>query len=340
MPTSTTNYGLSKPLVNDPTDQDLWGGYLNTDLDSLDGLLLTAMNFTISSQTSTITVTAPTAASTTTGSAKKLYLCNATGGAFTANLPAAATASGMTVAFKKTDSSANAITIDGNASETIDGATTVSLAAQYAFYVLTCDGTGWSIIAQTAPAVAVFTGDSGSGGTTGTVPAPASGTAAKRYMLGAGGSFATQTCVQRVSTETGAVATGSTTIPRDDTIPQNSEGDQYMSLAITPKASANILVIDVVFIGSVSGGGSSFYAALFQDSTANALAASGTNYANQVTINIVSFRHIMTAGTTSSTTFKVRAGGTAGTLTFNGESGSRIFGGVLASSIMITEYSE
>lgn len=36
MPTSTTNLGLSKPLVNNATDQDLWGGYLNTDLDTLD----------------------------------------------------------------------------------------------------------------------------------------------------------------------------------------------------------------------------------------------------------------------------------------------------------------
>lgn len=36
MPTTTTNLGLSKPLVNNATDQDLWGGYLNTDLDTLD----------------------------------------------------------------------------------------------------------------------------------------------------------------------------------------------------------------------------------------------------------------------------------------------------------------
>lgn len=36
MPTTTTNLLLSKPLVNNATDQDLWGGYLNTDLDTLD----------------------------------------------------------------------------------------------------------------------------------------------------------------------------------------------------------------------------------------------------------------------------------------------------------------
>lgn len=39
MPTVTPNIGLYKPLVNDPTDQDLWGGYLNTNADTLDALL-------------------------------------------------------------------------------------------------------------------------------------------------------------------------------------------------------------------------------------------------------------------------------------------------------------
>ena len=46
----------------------------------------------------------------------------------------------------------------------------------------------------------------------------------------------------------------------------------------------------------------------------------------------------MTAGTTSSTTFKGRAGlSAAGTLSFNGFGGARRFGGVMASSITITE---
>src|SRR4051812_28137421 len=133
MPTTTTNFGLSKPLVNDATDQDLWGGYLNTDLDSIDTVLLKAFKFTPTTATGTITVSIPTAGTTTLGSSKVLYLCNATSGAFSANLPAAATASGLTVAFKKTDATANAVTLDGNGSETIDGATTFALSAQNDF---------------------------------------------------------------------------------------------------------------------------------------------------------------------------------------------------------------
>jgi hypothetical protein len=46
----------------------------------------------------------------------------------------------------------------------------------------------------------------------------------------------------------------------------------------------------------------------------------------------------MTAGTIIATTFKVRVGCSgAGTTTFNGVAGGRIFGGVMASSITITE---
>jgi microcystin-dependent protein len=36
MATNTPNYNLIKPAVNDPADQDLWGGYLNENFDTLD----------------------------------------------------------------------------------------------------------------------------------------------------------------------------------------------------------------------------------------------------------------------------------------------------------------
>jgi hypothetical protein len=49
-------------------------------------------------------------------------------------------------------------------------------------------------------------------------------------------------------------------------------------------------------------------------------------------------QHKMTAGTTSATTLKLRIGPQgAATITFNGTAGSQLFGGVMASSITITE---
>jgi hypothetical protein len=143
--------------------------------------------------------------------------------------------------------------------------------------------------------------------------------------------------VQVVNGQTGAVATGTTNIPLDDTIPQNTEGDQYMSLAITPTSATHKLKIDVVFNGSVSVA-EWIIVALFQDSTANALAVAPPYLSTGTGIATVTFSYYMTAGTTSATTFKVRAGKvSSGTMTFNGFSGARKFGGAIASSITITE---
>lgn len=144
--------------------------------------------------------------------------------------------------------------------------------------------------------------------------------------------------LQVVNTQTGAFATGTTTIPFDDTIPQNTEGDEYMSLSITPKSTSNILIIEVE-AQLLNTAGVALIGALFQDTTANALAACFNWLGPNIGIRLY-LRHTMVAGTTSSTTFKLRAGGeSAGTTNFNGQGGARKLGGVLASSITITEIS-
>ena len=148
---------------------------------------------------------------------------------------------------------------------------------------------------------------------------------------------ASQKVVQQVYTETGAVATGTTVIPADDTIPQNTEGDQYMSLAITPTNASNILVIEVIANMAHSATGTRSMA-LFQDSTADAIAATG-QAKNLNELTQIPLRHVMVAGTASSTTFKIRLGSdVAGTTTFNGSGGTRRYGGTYASIIRITEY--
>lgn len=143
---------------------------------------------------------------------------------------------------------------------------------------------------------------------------------------------------QTVVFETGAVATGTTTILFVDTPPTNTQGDQYMSLSITPKSATSRLVIDVTVNLCNSVSGNCITAALFQDSTANALAAAWQTGQGANSPLSISFRHSMTSSTTSATTFKVRIGAyAASTTTFNGQGGSRIYGGVLASSISIRE---
>jgi hypothetical protein len=143
--------------------------------------------------------------------------------------------------------------------------------------------------------------------------------------------------IQMVSVETGAVATGTTVTPLDDTIPQITEGNEFMTLAITPKSATSTLVIDVIWVGASSATGT-LVCALHQDAIANALAASvlvQTGADNMLTMTLC---HKMTSGTTSATTFRVRVGlNGAGTITFNGRSAARQLGGVMASSIVIRE---
>jgi len=132
--------------------------------------------------------------------------------------------------------------------------------------------------------------------------------------------------------------TGTTVIPGDTSKPQNTEGDEYITQAITPLATTNILVVEAILHVAHTTAGSKICMALFQDSTADALAcAMGQEDAGRC-YQIV-LRYKMLAGTTSETTFKIRAGSeNAGTTTINGVGGSSFYGGALTSSLTITEY--
>jgi hypothetical protein len=141
--------------------------------------------------------------------------------------------------------------------------------------------------------------------------------------------------VQKVQFQTSAVASGSTTIPFDDTPPLSSEGDQYMALPITPTNASNYLDIEVHLNGHTNTANIPI-AALFQDSNTTSIAASSVTDA-ATTFNIQKITYRMLAGTIALTTFKVRAGANSGTFTMNGETGARRLGGVWYSSITITE---
>lgn len=100
------------------------------------------VNGSYGSAISTVTTT------TTLDGTYNVVLVDATSGAVTINLPAVSAISGREYVIKKIDSSGNAVTIDGNASETIDGSTTSSLATQNKYARIKCNGTAWYIIAN------------------------------------------------------------------------------------------------------------------------------------------------------------------------------------------------
>ncbi len=149
--------------------------------------------------------------------------------------------------------------------------------------------------------------------------------------------LAVGTPVQMKAASFTAVATGTTLLPHDDTIPQITEGTEFMTLSFTPKASTNILIIEAklmlgISVNSYKG------AALFQDAVANGLAGDFLYQGNWTDPAPLTIYHSMVAGTTSAITFRVRAGGElAGTITFNGSLGARYYGATTKSAIIVTE---
>lgn len=136
--------------------------------------------------------------------------------------------------------------------------------------------------------------------------------------------------------EDGEVSTGTGTIPIDDTIPQISEGDEYMTLSHTPGKANNLLNITVgIYLENPSQ--SRQTVALFRDAVTDAIACAQER-TDDGDPHFMYFRTQFVAPSTSAITFRVRAGAdAAGTTTFNGQGGARFFGGALASNISIEE---
>ena len=313
----------------------------------------------------------------TTSDNMTLFEASTSGGNITFTLPSLSSATDdFLLAFKKTHAS-NSMIIDGNSSETIDGATTQTYTADDDYVIIWSNGSdNWMIVSDpggmanivedttpqlggnldvngnsivTASNANLSITPNGSGDLIldGLKWPQSDGTA--NYLLKTNGSaqlsWVQQTGkIVQVKKYTLGTVVSSTTVGSlpDNSIPQISEGYEVMTLAITPTSTTTRLFILVNMAG---GGGSAGYQslALFQDSTANALAsACNQNFASGKS-NTTCFFHDMVSGTTSETTFKVRFGTESGSGTsyFNGDPsvGGQIHGGVLGSGIFILEYS-
>jgi hypothetical protein len=167
------------------------------------------------------------------------------------------------------------------------------------------------------------------------------GSAPTRFQLYGPGVPLPGTTIQSLINQTGEVATGTTIINPDNTIPQQSaEGDLYMSQAITPTSAANLLEIEALSNLSAATSNRTLVSALFQDTTADALKVGGQYPDNTVSAVIVQVKinHRMLSSTTSATTFKIHSGpDAAATVTFNGVSGGRYWGGRSCSYLAVRE---
>ena len=93
----------------------------------------------------TAPVSTQTASYTLTGS-DSIILADATSNSLTITLPAAASFSGYRFSIKRIDGSANAVTIGRTGSDTIDGATSMTLDQQYTALTVVSNGSAWYIL--------------------------------------------------------------------------------------------------------------------------------------------------------------------------------------------------
>jgi len=195
---------------------------------------------------------------------------------------------------------------DSNESIASDGSKVIITSGGTAFSLPTADGSANQVLATNGSAVLSFADNSGG------------------------------QLIQTVNTTRVDVVSGTTTMPFDDTIPQKTEGVEFLTVAITPTKNDNKLLISVHLQCQMTNNGQ-WSMALFQDDTADALAASSERDGAS-DLEIHSLKHFMTTGTTSETTFKIRSASSgSGTITMNSVAGSRKYGGVLSSSITVQE---
>lgn len=95
----------------------------------------------VASKTTTYTAT----------TADDVILASTSGGAWTLTLYAASGNSGKVLRIVKTTNDFSVLTIDGNASETINGSTTTTINTQYESLTIICDGSNWHILDRRIP---------------------------------------------------------------------------------------------------------------------------------------------------------------------------------------------
>lgn len=189
------------------------------------------------------------------------------------------------------------------------------------------------------------------GGTTSTAPLqPLAGIGSSGELLTSNGAGALPTfqaaagggvTTQQIRASTSSLFDLSTAIPFDDSIPQNDEGNEILTVTITPTATDSILVIQCFISGDIDSAGKDVTGAIFRDDTAGALAASqlGTAGSEQGASALGSFQTWVTSGATDATTFKLRVGTwTTFGASVNGVTTSRRYGGVSSTTMTVTEF--
>lgn len=251
----------------------------------------------------------------------KLIRCTAS---LTLTLTAAATIGAEYMVAVKADG--GDVTIDPNASELINGASTLTL-LDGSWALLYCTGTAWrALVVGTAGIADLIDEDDMA---TNSATRPPTQQSVKAYVDSHG-------IIQRVYSSTASVSTTSAVIPIDDTLPQSTEGTELLTAAITATSASSRLRV-MAQVHAASSGNERIVMSLFAAGGADAVAAMSDTFRSTNALQQYTLEHEIAAGTTSPQTVSLRVGTNSGTLTINGQSGARIFGGALVSSLTVEE---
>jgi hypothetical protein len=159
--------------------------------------------------------------------------------------------------------------------------------------------------------------------------------AAQRVTLGFGA-----TVIQEVISTSSLNVSTTVAIPADSTIPQITEGAEFMTVTITPKSASSTLMISFDCpLTDISAAGVCTYA-MFVDSTANALNASGIYYIAATAYAAAKLTYSVASGSTSARTYRIRFGpyvGTTMTAYANVGSTVPVYGAAVQSTLTVKE---
>ena len=143
--------------------------------------------------------------------------------------------------------------------------------------------------------------------------------------------------LQSVSATYTANTALSTTIPLDDTIPQNTEGTEILTVSITPKSASSTIEVEFQCTGA-SASAQTMIVALFKDSGADAIAATAVGGSGSgAKPNLLRLIHREASGSKTARTYKINVGMNSGSITMNGATTGRYMGGTEACYLIARE---
>ena len=125
-------------------------------------------------------------------------------------------------------------------------------------------------------------------------------------------------------------------IPWDDTIPQNTEGTEIISLPITPRFATSKILLTASGKGALTVVGA-MIVAVFRDAIVDAIAGDQADSPVATWLFPFSFNYQDSPATTSAITYKFRVGPSSGTMRLNGYTTGGVLGGAMRTTLIAQE---